>query len=66
MPIYEYICSQCSERFSLLQSIHDQDETRCPRCKSRQVTKIVSPFCCSSSGENVSSPSPSYGAGGGG
>ncbi len=66
MPIYEYICSKCTERFSMLQSIHSNDDTRCPRCDSTNVKKILSPFSYSSTEAGVSSSIPSHGLGGGG
>jgi putative FmdB family regulatory protein len=33
MPIYEYECSECSNRFELKQSFHDKPEAVCPKCK---------------------------------
>jgi putative FmdB family regulatory protein len=66
MPIYEYICSKCTERFSMLQSIHSKDDTRCPRCDSNNVKKILSSFSYSSTEADYSSSIPSHGLGGGG
>ena len=66
MPIYEYICTKCTERFSMLQSIHSsEDGTRCIRCDSKNVKKIVSSFSYSSD-TDISSSIPSNGLGGGG
>lgn len=49
MPIYEYICLKCEERFSLLQSVHSSEkDTTCSRCGSAEVKKVMSAFCCSS------------------
>ena len=43
MPIYEYRCGQCGERFEKwLRSISASDETRCPCCGSPRVEKAVS------------------------
>ena len=68
MPIYEYMCLKCCEQFSLLQSVTcDQKETKCPKCSSGDVKKMLSSFCCSSgSGKSVSSPHPTGGFSGGG
>ena len=68
MPIYEYICLKCNERFSLLQSIHASGhDTKCPVCASQEVKKIISSFCCSAgSGGGASSSIPSGGFSGGG
>jgi len=68
MPIYEYDCMNCSERFSVLQSIIcGKNETKCPQCGSDKVKKMMSSFCCSSgSGSSLSSSIPSGGFSGGG
>ena len=68
MPIYEYICLKCNERFSLLQSVSAScDDTECPKCASKGVKKIISAFCCSSGpGGGTSSSMPSGGFSGGG
>jgi len=68
MPIYEYSCVNCNERFSVLQSITcGKKKTICPQCGSDKVKKLMSSFCCSSgSGSSVSSPMPSGGFSGGG
>ena len=68
MPIYEYICLKCNEKFSLLQSINaSEHDTNCPRCSSNEVRKIISSFCCSSgSGGDGTSTMPSGGFSGGG
>ncbi|MBI5639547.1 MAG: zinc ribbon domain-containing protein [Nitrospirae bacterium] len=67
MPIYEYVCQECSEKFSLLQSVHAGDnDAKCPKCASQKVKKVMSSFCCSVSGDaGFSSSVPSRGSGGG-
>lgn len=68
MPIYEYICDDCTEKFSLLQSISAASNgTACPKCSSKKTRKVVSAFCCSSSdpGGGFSSSGHSHGHGGG-
>lgn len=68
MPVYEYICLKCNEKFSLLRSINASGyETNCPECASNEVKKVISAFCCSSgSGGDVTSSMPSRGFSGGG
>jgi len=68
MPIYEFICLACNEKFSLLQAINASDhDTHCPKCMSKEVKKILSSFCCSSgSGGGIASSIPSKGFSGGG
>lgn len=68
MPIYEYRCTECNEEFSLLQSIHSaENDTKCPKCFSGKVKKVVSAFSYASDSEGgLSSPMPSSGFGVGG
>ena len=45
MPIYEYICNKCTEKFSLLQNVGTSEkDTICPKCGSRSVKKKLSLF----------------------
>ncbi len=45
MPIYEYRCSECGEKFEkLLLSISSTPQVECPRCGGRKVEKLVSLF----------------------
>lgn len=46
MPIYEYICSKCSEMFSVLKLSTSDEKTRCPACGSEDVVKRMSSFSC--------------------
>lgn len=64
MPIYEYVCKDCGERFSLLQGINaTEKDTQCPKCSSGQVKKVISAFCCSV-GSSASIPSGGFSGGG--
>jgi putative FmdB family regulatory protein len=41
MPIYEYVCNGCSEKFEYL--VFKSDEAvNCPRCDSPDVQKVMS------------------------
>jgi putative FmdB family regulatory protein len=68
MPIYEYICTACNERFSLLRNVtSNEDDLRCPSCSGRKVKKVMSSFCCSTGAASSGvSSGPSRGFGGGG
>ena len=45
MPIYEYVCPQCGERFEkLIRSTSSQVEIRCPSCDAANVERKVSVF----------------------
>ncbi|MDI6793769.1 MAG: zinc ribbon domain-containing protein [bacterium] len=40
MPIYEYKCESCNEKFELLQGINEALE--CKRCGSKELTRLLS------------------------
>jgi putative FmdB family regulatory protein len=43
MPIYEYQCEECSERFDkFVRSMFAEVEVECPACGSAQVNKAFS------------------------
>ncbi len=67
MPIYEYMCLKCKNSFSLLQSLYPpENDTKCPKCASADIKKLLSSFSCSSGTENKNSmPAPNFGGGGG-
>jgi putative FmdB family regulatory protein len=65
MPIYEYVCRKCSEKFSVLRGICSSKKIACPQCSSQEVKKIFSAFSCASGSENSASSPPSRGYGGG-
>jgi putative FmdB family regulatory protein len=45
MPIYEFICKECSKNFEdLVMSASRIDEVVCPACGSGQVKKKMSTF----------------------
>lgn len=45
MPIYEYLCLDCGERYSkLVRSLTSLAEPTCERCGSARARKLVSTF----------------------
>ena len=45
MPIYEYKCKACGEKFELLRSIKDVDtDIRCPKCGKESPKRLLSTF----------------------
>jgi putative FmdB family regulatory protein len=50
MPIYEYTCKKCANKFELLRRFSDTAEVTCPKCGSIEVERKVSAFTCGSSG----------------
>ena len=49
MPLYEYQCSGCDERFEALQRIGDDGkDLTCPACGKRKPNKVFSSFAAGS------------------
>jgi len=45
MPIYEYRCQECGEKFEkLVRSGNDHPKLTCPNCGSQQAEKLLSLF----------------------
>jgi putative FmdB family regulatory protein len=46
MPTYDYRCESCRKKFSVVQSIsqHDKGRIACPKCKSKDVKQLITPF----------------------
>ena len=45
MPLYEYHCTECGQRFELLRRFQDADrDVVCPQCQSQQVERQISSF----------------------
>jgi putative FmdB family regulatory protein len=45
MPIYEYQCDQCGERFEVRQSLgEDGSNLNCPKCQAKNPRKVFSTF----------------------
>ena len=58
MPIYEYKCTLCDERFSLLQPVGaDKTDVHCAKCESTKVERVLSTFASGSSDSGTDCPS---------
>ena len=46
MPLYEYVCRKCQEKFSAVLTVkeHDTKKVHCPKCKSEEVDHVIEPF----------------------
>jgi len=45
MPIFEYKCEKCNEKFTrLIWNIETDSEVKCPVCNDSKVRKIISTF----------------------
>ena len=42
MPLYEYICRECSFEFEELQKFSDRPIKKCPECNKSKVVKKIS------------------------
>lgn len=55
MPLYEYRCPSCHERFEVLQRIGASAESvRCPECGAGRVERQLSSFAAGVAGDSTS------------
>lgn len=67
MPLYEYICQECDNRFEKRVSFSEaESDQECPACGSSRSRKQISLFASSSSGNSTGNTSSSSSCGGGG
>jgi putative FmdB family regulatory protein len=43
MPLYEYECDNCGNRFERIQSVHDEPIKQCPNCAANALHKVFHP-----------------------
>jgi len=56
MPIYEYECRKCKNRFELIQSPgKEESKFRCPKCQADKPRRVLSLFSSASSKSTPSS-----------
>ena len=49
MPIYEYECLKCGERFEMRRSMSDSDQdVKCPECGTEDTRRVFSSFATTS------------------
>ena len=56
MPLYEYSCGKCGNKFEILAKSADEAEPACPRCGRKQVKRNMSGFSSSSIGCGSTAP----------
>jgi putative FmdB family regulatory protein len=46
MPLYEYICRKCQNKFGEVLTIkeHETKKPQCPKCQSADLEKVIEPF----------------------
>jgi len=57
MPIFEYICKECSHRFETL--LYGKEKAECPKCHATKLEPQLSVFAVSAKGSSASSASAS-------
>src|SRR5439155_16787257 len=56
MPIYEYRCESCSEKFEVLTRFADRDKSQaCPSCESMKTRVMVSRFAFAGGADSLQS-----------
>ena len=43
MPIYKFVCKDCSEKFELLVGV-TSDENKCRKCGSKNIERVFAAF----------------------
>ncbi|MGA7394341.1 MAG: FmdB family zinc ribbon protein [Terrimicrobiaceae bacterium] len=46
MPLYEYVCRKCTNKFAEVSTIKEYETKKvsCPRCQSTDLEKVIEPF----------------------
>ncbi len=53
MPIYEYQCGKCANRFEKIHGASEKDpKVVCPKCGEGNPRRVLSPFSCGNSRGN--------------
>jgi len=67
MPIYEYRCESCAEKFEVLTRFAERDSAQvCPACESTKTRVLVSSFAFAGANDASASDFMSESSGGGG
>jgi putative FmdB family regulatory protein len=62
MPLYEYVCKKCGEKFDQFVSFLDPEKTIvCPSCGAKEVEKQFSLFGIRDSSDSCDSEGSSFG-----
>jgi len=65
MPIYEYMCTECDDKFEAIRSFSKADDPiSCEHCQSKNTQRAVSAAYAHSGGRVVAGSSSSSGCGG--
>jgi len=64
MPTYEYVCSDCGEKFEIGMSLAEKESGKkpsCPKCKSEKVVQVLGKVNVIGGKRESSSPPPTCG-----
>ena len=65
MPIFEYKCKSCEEKFEIFRSSSNLDPVNCPKCESEDTFKLFSTFAsCGKDSSGAVSSGAGCGSGG--
>lgn len=60
MPIYEYRCLNCGEKFDMLRSFNaDDSDLKCPKCEAEHPQRAISLFASGGSSGGTCAPASS-------
>ena len=55
MPIYEFYCDDCNTIFNFFsRSVNTSKRPKCPTCKTRKLSRVMSAFSVTLAGEKYS------------
>lgn len=40
MPTYDFQCSRCNHKFTVITSIAEKDRVTCPKCRSKEIRQL--------------------------
>ncbi|MGI5911501.1 MAG: FmdB family zinc ribbon protein [Syntrophomonadaceae bacterium] len=44
MPIFDFACSNCGNKFDLMISNSEKNKVKCPKCNSQDVKQLLAQF----------------------
>nr|WP_204615438.1 zinc ribbon domain-containing protein [Desulforadius tongensis] len=44
MPTYEFKCKECGKKFTVMVSVTEKDQVKCPECGSAKIQQLITGF----------------------
>ena len=60
MPIFDFKCEECGNKFDLMISNRDKNNVLCPQCNSDSIKQLLSMFAVTTSRPSCSDNCASY------